>query len=332
MGGAARDTHDESLELLRFRPAVVAEHVLVTTDGSEPANRSVPMAVNAIRACGSPRVTLFRVLTCMEGARAPVHALEWELARAQADADLRQVAARFNGLHDRVETVMAVGRPAEQILNYVHSNKVDLLVMASHGSHDSRTWRMGSVARKVVAEIRTSVFITPPEADVSKLERVLLPLDCSARAECVLPLVAKLADVHDPEFVLAHVVPRLEIPHRLPAGGRDRELVDELTGRNRCRAEAYLQGVRDRLTRRGVRTKVELLSDVNPARAIERLANNSDVDLILMSAHGASCHEGESYGSFARRMLDSLVKPLWIVQDLPSSRPHSHQHSSGVRS
>ncbi|MFO7568124.1 MAG: universal stress protein [Enhygromyxa sp.] len=314
-----------------FRPAVVAEHVLVTTDGSTLASRAVPMAVAAIEACGSDQVTLLRVLTNHGGAVRPVQALEWELARAHAEADLRQVANQFGPLAGRVEQVVAEGRAAEQILRHVDTGEVDLVVMAAHGSDDSRGWRMGSVARKVVASGRVSVLIVPTEVEADKIDRVLLPLDCSTRAECVLPLVGRIADAHDAEIVLVHVVPRPEVSHRLPAGARDRELIDELTGRNRRRAEAYLHGVRERLVSRGARVRVELLVDDHPARAIEQFALSSDADLVLLCAHGASGQERDAYGSLAQRLLETLVKPLWIVQDLPQMRALTQdEHSSGV--
>jgi nucleotide-binding universal stress UspA family protein len=313
----------------RSHPSVIAEHVLVTTDGSPLASRAVPMAIAAIRACDSEHVTLLRVLTNhSEGVR-PVQALEWELARAHAEADLRQVAAQFGPLADRVEAVVAEGRAAEQILRFIDTGEVDLVVMAAHGNDESRVWRMGSVARKVVASGRVSVLMVPTNGELETINRVLLPLDSSARAECVLPLASKIADAHDADIVLVHVVPRPELHHRLPAGARDRELIDELTRRNCRRAEAYLHGVRERLVSRGARVEVELLVDNHPARAIEQFAISSGPDLVLLSAHGSSAHEREAYGSLARRLLDTLVKPLWIVQDLPQVLAQD-EHGSGV--
>ena len=305
----------------RSQVAVVAEHVLVTTDGSAQASRAVPLALAAVRACSSQRVTLLRVLTNGgELGSNPVQALEWELGRAHARADLRRAAEEFGELAGDLEQVVAEGRAAEQILRFVDSGNVDLVVMAAHGSDDSRNWRLGSVAAKVVASGRASVLVVPTETESTRINRVLLPLDCSARAECVVPLVAKLADVHDAEFVLLHVVARPELPHRMPAGARERELVDELTRSSCRRAEAYLHNVRERLVSRGAKVEIKLIVDSHPARAIEQVAVSSGVDLILVSAHGSSGDEREAYGSLPRRLLDTMVKPLWIVQDLPQAR------------
>lgn len=313
--------------------AVVAEHVLITTDGSAHSSRAVPLGIAAIRACQSEHVTLLRVLTSdrqTENNR-PVQALEWELARAHAEADLRKVAVQVGAIAERVDQVVAEGRAADQILRFIDTGAVDLVVMSAHGSHDSRGWRMGSVARKVVATGRVSVLVVPTESKSTTLDRVLVPLDCSARAECVLPLIAKLAQAHNPEFVLIHVVPRPEISHRLPAGARDRELIDELTRRNTERGEVYLHNVRERLISRGARVSTQLLVDDHPARAIEEAAISLDADLVLLSAHGSSGHQHDAYGSFARRLLDTMVKPLWIVQDLPQARPQDELGDGALR-
>jgi nucleotide-binding universal stress UspA family protein len=322
-------THEGLLR--RSHPSVIPDHVLVTTDGSPLSSRAVPVARAAIRACDSGQLTLLRVLTQQGEGLHPVQALEWELARAHAEADLRQMAGQFGSLVGRVDQVVAEGRAAEQILRFADAGEVDLVVMAAHGTDESRAWRMGSVARKVINSGRSSVLIVPTNGEFEGIDRVLLPLDSSPRAECVLPLASRIADAHDATIVLVHVVPRPEIPHRLPAGARDRELIDELTRRSSRRAEAYLHSVRERLVSRGARVEVELLVDDHPARAIEQFAISSGVDLVLLSAHGSSACEREAYGSLARRLLDTLVKPLWIVQDLPQTLAQD-QPSSGVHS
>ncbi|MFV8755150.1 universal stress protein [Nannocystaceae bacterium ST9] len=310
-------------------PAVIAEHVLVTTDGSDAANRAIPLALAAIQTCGSPRVTLLCVLTPKRGT--PVHALECAMARAHAEANLQRLAEQLPW-RDRVTSIVADGRAADQILHYVEAHDVDLIVISSHGKGGSQTWRMGSTTHKVIASGAASVLVVPTDPEPGPLTSVLVPLDCSARAECVLPLATKLAETHAAELVLAHVVPRPEIPHRMPPGQRERELVDELTRHNHERARDYLEGILDRLTTRKIRARIELLTDTNPGRALERLAKTSPSELVLLCAHGSGCQQGEHYGSTARRLLDSLVKPLWIVQDLPALAPSFLAQSSSARS
>jgi len=305
---------------------VVAEHVLVTTDGSIEANRAIPLALSAIRACGNPRVTLLCVLTSKQGT--PVHALESAMARAHAEASLQRIAQEFPA-PDRVTWLVAEGGAAEQIVHFVETHDVDLIVMASHGSDESQTWQMGGTTRKIVVSGLASVFVVPTDPERKSITSILIPLDGSARSECVLPMATKLAVTHDAELVLVHVVPKPDIMHRLPMGAHERELTEELTRIHRERAEGYLAGVRERLVGRGLRTRSELLADANPGRAIEAFASESSCDLILMCAHGSGCNQDERYGSITRRLIDSLVKPIWIVQDLPVGPMRHVQPQSG---
>jgi nucleotide-binding universal stress UspA family protein len=51
---------------------------------------------------------------------------------------------------------------AEKILDYVEKNKVDLIIMSTHGRSGISRWAMGSVADKVVHSARAPVLsITP---------------------------------------------------------------------------------------------------------------------------------------------------------------------------
>jgi nucleotide-binding universal stress UspA family protein len=305
---------------LRSRaPAVLAEHILVTTDGSDSADHVIPFALAAIQACDSQRVTLLHVLIPKVGT--PVHALDWAMQRAHAEASLEQFIERFDttsALRDRINSVVVEGFAAEQILHFAEANEVDLIVIASHGSGDARTWSVGGTTHKVVASGVASMLVVPIDEATTAIRSVLVPLDCSARAEYVLPLAGRLAETHRAELVFAHVVPRPEVPHHLPCGQRERELIEDLTRHNMERAEAYLADVCARLAGRGISARSEVLVDTNPARAIEQLAKRSTCDLVLLCAHGSGCQPGERYGSTARRLLDSVVKPLWLVQDLPS--------------
>ncbi|KIG12890.1 Universal stress protein [Enhygromyxa salina] len=318
--GAATEhvPHVASNPLRRRVAAVIPEHVLVTTDGSDSAHRALPAALAAIRASRSSRVTLLRVLTSKHAG--PVHALEWAMARAHAEMDLERLAKQLP-LEEKATSVVAEGRAAEQILHFIDTDEVDLIVIASHGSDGSRSWRMGSTTRKVISSGPVSLLVVPAEPTFSAFEHVLVPLDCSARAEHVLPLVSRIGQAHDAEITLVHVVPRPDSSSHLPSGPRERALIDELTKSNLARAKSYLEGIGERLTARGLRVGIKLLTDANPARAIERLASTSNSDLVLLCAHGGGCAHGERYGSVARRLLDSLVKPLWLVQDLPAESP-----------
>lgn len=299
-------------------PSAVPRRVLVTTDGSEASQRAFPLAAQVIRALNEPRVTLLRVLDPRSQGRATrVDALEWVLARAQAETDLQQIAGALET--EDTHPVVAEGQAAQQILRFAETQDVDLVVIATHGAEDAWGWRMGSVARKVIASGCTSMLAVPAEREAIQVRTILVPLDCSSRAETVFPLATHLAKACDAELVLVHVVPEPELLRRLPAGVRDAQLIHELVERSREYAERYLQDVSERFRRQQIRCRVAVLSDTSPARAIEGYQQEVEADLTLLCAHGSGCRNGEAYGSVPTRLLSSLHAPTWIVQDHPPS-------------
>ena len=76
--------------------------------------------------------------------------------------------------------------------------------------------------------------------------RILVPLDGSPRAECVLPIATALAERAD-AFWLAHVVTRPELFQRLPLTTEDQAFLEQMVTRNRQQAEHYFEQLQARL-------------------------------------------------------------------------------------
>jgi nucleotide-binding universal stress UspA family protein len=79
-------------------------------------------------------------------------------------------------------------------------------------------------------------------------EHILVPLDGSSLAECVLPLAVSLARSHGARLVLAHILRRPEMPDPLWASEEELSLLEQLAGCQQRRAERYLEDVSKRLS------------------------------------------------------------------------------------
>jgi len=77
---------------------------------------------------------------------------------------LEKARAALNRTGD-TQLVLRVGEPLEQILTYIKSKKVDLLVCGSRGTGNLTGWLMGSISRELVRQAPCSVLVvrTPPE-------------------------------------------------------------------------------------------------------------------------------------------------------------------------
>lgn len=296
------------------------EHLLVPLDGSPLAECVLPHTVALARALGS-RISLLRVLEPPRvGERsASMDPLDWHMRVADTNAYLEEVKGRLQGIGLATESLLLEGQAAERVVDFARRQAVDLIVLSSHGQSGLSGWNISSVVQKIIMRAYVPTMIVrayqyrPLDLSGIRYRRVLVPLDGSQRAECVLPLAATLAQFHEAELLLVHVAARPEMPRRVPATAQDAELADRIMGRNRAEAERYLGELRARL---GAGVETRLLTAAGVAVALHDLVAQEQVDLVVLSAHGYSGGSRWPYGSITISFIAYGTGPLLIVQDL----------------
>lgn len=298
------------------------EHILVPVDGSTLSECALPHAVTLARAFDA-RVTLLRVVERDRTGGlgwAIVDPLRWQMRKAEAGAYLDELVTRFRAAGMRTESALLEGQAAERIVEFVHDRDIGLIAMSTHGQSGLSGWNVSSVVQKVILRAHIPVMIVRAyvcvTSDVMELRyrRLLVPLDGSQRAECVLPLATTLARLHECPLLLAHVVAKPEVPRRTPPTAEEMEWVDQLTEHNRQTGSRYLEQLKPRLSS-GVETR--LLVSNNAAATLHELVEQENVDLVLLSAHGYTGESRWPYGSIALNFIAYGSTPLLIVQDLP---------------
>jgi nucleotide-binding universal stress UspA family protein len=298
------------------------DHILVPLDGSSLAECVLPHVVALAQAFGS-RVTLLRVLerTQAAGRTLSLDPLGWHIRKAEVEAYLGGVAARLQEVGLRTERVLLEGQAAERIVEFVHSADVDLIVLSSHGQSGLSGWNVSSIVQKIILRAYIPVMIVrayqPVTGDLASLRyrRLLVPLDCSWRAECVLSLAATLARFHKSELLAAHVVPRPQVPRRAPLSQEDVELANRITERNRVEAAGYLEQCKSQFPG-DVNVRTRLLVSDNVAASLHELVEQEDADIVILCAHGYSGETKWPYGSMVVNFISYGTTPLLIVQDL----------------
>lgn len=298
-------------------------HILVPLDGSPVAECVLPHALEIARAFAA-RLTVLQVLESpsnRDGAPA-VDPLDWHLTKAESEAYLDGVAERLRDAGADVRKVCIEGRPAEGIIEFAHRRGIDLIALSSHGQSGLSGWNVSSVVQKIILRADISVLLIRAYALVSKrlvdlrYRRLMVTLDCSQRAECVLPLATGLARHHQAEVLLTHVIQRPEMPRRAPLTTEDVELADHVVARNTSEATRYLEHLHARLSPDISEIRPCLLVDQNTAVALHELVDEENAELVIMSAHGYSGGSRWPYGSVAVSFIAYGNTPLLIVQDL----------------
>ena len=296
------------------------EDVLVPLDGSPLAECVLPHAVTLSRLFDA-RITLLRVLETLRPSNRNTYVdpLDWHIRKAEATAYLQDASARLGELGIETKTALLEGQPAGQIIEYAHSKDVSLILLASHGRSGLSGWNISSVVQKAILRAYMPTMIVrayqtaPPDLEGLHYRNVLVPLDGSQRAECVLPLANVLTRSHESQLILAHVVCTPEVPRRSPLTQEETGLVDQITERNRQEATRYLDQLRSRLSA-SIETRLVVEREVTAA--LHDLIEREHVDLVILSAHGYSGGSRWPYGSVALNLIAYGVTPLLIVQDL----------------
>jgi nucleotide-binding universal stress UspA family protein len=308
------------------------DHILVPLDGSSLAERAIPHLLAVARPFKS-RITLLRVMSRdhSEGIGRRIDPLDWQMREAEARAYLNRMADNLREIDLDVDHTLLEGEAATRILEYAQNENVDLIILSTHGVSGLTSWNISSVVQKTVNRVHTPTMIVrayqalPDDVTEVEYKRLLVPLDGSHRAECVLPMASRLAEYHSAELILAHVVRKPEVPRRGPPSEEDIALAQQLIERNREEAELYLKQIKRRFPGE---LKTHLFVGEDVADALHNLVDREKPDLVLMSAHGYSGSMQWPYGSLALNFIAYGETTLIIVQDLYEALPSALEEAS----
>lgn len=137
-------------------------------------------------------------------------------------------------------------------------------------------------------------------------ERILLPLDGSTLAECVLPHAVALSRATNAQLVLVHVVE--------PAPEKGPLATDPLHWHLlKAEMKAYLDEICKRLSR--LELPVEAVQLEGPAaERIVEYAHENGVDLVLLSSHGSSGLTGWNVSSVVQKVILRVNRSAMIVR------------------
>ncbi|MCP4536803.1 MAG: universal stress protein [Chloroflexi bacterium] len=310
-------------------------HILVPLDGSPLAECVLPHAV-ALAQAFDARVTLLQVLgrTRSPSRIQSIDPLSWHIHKAESASYLDGLVPRLQKAGLQVEKALLDGRAAERIVEFAHAQNVSLIILSSHGKSGLSGWNISGVVQKIILRACIPTMIVRAYQSVSndltglRYKRVLVPLDCSQRAECVLPLATTLARFHKSRLLLTHIVRKPEMPRRAPPTQKEIELVNQLTELNREEANKCLEQLQSRLHSD---TQIRLLVDNSATAALHQVVKQENIDLVVMSAHGYSGSTKWPYGNTALNFIAYGTTPLLIVQDLSHDELESTQAEMAAR-
>jgi nucleotide-binding universal stress UspA family protein len=140
-------------------------------------------------------------------------------------------------------------------------------------------------------------------------KKILVPLDGSPFAECVLQHVKNMAiGKHIPEVILVFVVePINQGVYDMPEN-----ILADIQKQSESASQEYLKNTAAKLAAEGIPAAWAVLhGDI--AEAILDYAGKNQVDLVIMSTHGLSGISRWAMGSVAYRVARQVTVPIMLV-------------------
>ncbi len=145
-----------------LRQKRLVEKILVPLDGSELGAVAIPYAEVLAQALMAELVFFQATPMTVTSGISEGGMLYGELAenmRASALAYLDSVAKPLKERGLKVSVAVALGSPADQIIDYAKQNAVDVIAMSTHGRTGIGRWVFGSVTDKVLHAGDTAVLV-----------------------------------------------------------------------------------------------------------------------------------------------------------------------------
>jgi nucleotide-binding universal stress UspA family protein len=310
--------------------------IMCPTDGSGFDREAIRVALR-IAERSQAKVRLVRV-HCIgaffgmesgpEAATVSVKVLEQE--RDRILDELHDLAAECRATSGaEIEVSVEDGPVPDALHAYAKRNKVDLIVMSSHGRGGIARLSLGSVTDSLIRHTTIPVLVVKPHpsyvnSQPHAFKRIVVSLDGSSVAEQVLPGVVALARVDESELTLLRVV--------VPRTSSQKTVANEYTpwwDTEVAAAEAYLFRTADKLREDGLRTRTDVVIGENVAKSIAGYAARESADLLAIATHGRGGMSRALIGSVAdalTRTSHTSLLVLRAVGSVPKKAPATGAH------
>ena len=276
--------------------------ILVAYDGSATARNALAVASHLAKEDKS----WIKVLTVLPGYAGDLELVGVSNIKETIEGPGRKLLAEAQEIADQedvhVLTNMAQGEPYDKIVHVADDENCDLIVMGRRGTHQLEREFMGSVTARVIGYTTKDVLVVP---DGTKLTRknILLATDGSPSCESAVERAIDIAKDRSADLTAMSVVYTNDEYIALAPG-----VVEELV----AKAKQKLALIEQKGKEAGVTIKT-LVKEGEAYEQITSLAQESQIDLIVMGSHGKMGLQRLLMGSVTERTIGYAACPVLVV-------------------
>jgi nucleotide-binding universal stress UspA family protein len=246
-----------------------------------PANEKAFAFALAQAAEFDAEIIILHVYSCFDAAVSldlPERCYDCDTTRVE-EQHLEHLAQHARDLHIRSKIVVRPGSAAEQILAFLHEQKIDRIVMGTHSPGPIGKLLVGSVAEAVLRNATVPVNIIGPEVIRDSYRNItgrtiLCSVDAPESSRVVARFAAELAARHKASLILQLVIPP-QVRDEILAGRTLGQIEAELPSLVPARLHQKIE----------VRTRV-VLGD--PTEELLYQGRAQRASMIVLGAQGAS--------------------------------------------
>ncbi len=221
-------------------------------------------------------------------------------------------------------TILQDVAAAPAIIQYAKQNKIDLVVLGTHGRRGLTRKIMGSVAEEVVRLAPCTVFTVTENLEfvslAERLKTIAVPFDFSDHAFLALSYAKEVASSFSATIDVIHVVEEKLHPSFYHAD------IQPIYTQKPDLQEKILDEIKkiyENLPGPKIDATYTILSG-HPVKEIVNYTKNKAHDLIVISTHGLSGLDRAVLGSVTERVVRLAVCPVITVKSkLTSQKPYS---------
>ena len=290
------------------------KNILVPLDGSNLSEAALAPAAYLAGILKS-QVTLLHVIE--QDAPAEIHKERHLTQPDEANAYLKEVAKRAFPAKVEVKThvhTAAVSDVARSIVDHAPELKPDLIVICTHGRSGVRDLLYGNIAQQVVAMGTIPLLVIKNNITSFELKKILIPLDPDSMHDNSLGMAESLAQIFEAELHLLSIIPTLSTlgDEQAAAGNLMPATTQAYLDLKVEHAKNDLQIHIDALHKGHLKAIAEV-SRGDPAASIVKIAEQSAVDMIILSTHRKAGMRAFWARSVAPKVAQKTNTPLLLI-------------------
>ncbi len=271
-------------------PVARMEKLLVATDGSKFSKSAIREALNLAKTCSSKLIAVSVVKTNVEFEDLVPQVVE----KAEREVREHLESVKNKALKEGVDCEIVIHRseePFRDIVNDAAKNKVDMIIIGTHGRTGLKRLMMGSVTAKVIGHAPCKVLVVPKDARLT-LDKILIATDGSIFSEVASREAISIAKRCGSNLVVLSVAKRDE---NLSAAKESIDKVSKVVEKEGIKVEA--------LTPKGI-----------PFEVIVKTAAQKNAGLIVVGSHGRTGTERLLMGSVTERVIGHSESAVLVVK------------------